>query len=165
MVTSMPAQSLSPAMRATRQTGACLSQAFFKLTFALGRSPEPREVSDAMGLSIDEYRAALRSVAPDHRDCPELFGVSAVDCQRALESLPPAAQSVLPLRHVEDCSFMEIGQVLGMSEEEAAETFTEAKHLLGAAVAARRSSRPPMMELAEEPTGYDDDDPEPPLAA
>ncbi|MFM2416348.1 MAG: hypothetical protein RL385_1071 [Pseudomonadota bacterium] len=115
-----------------------------KLESQLGRAPEEQEIADALEIDLDTYHkmvehlsrapalANLGSVEPD-----EVQGESdaSADAERselrgqlrdAITRLPPRTQTVLALYYQEECTLLEIGQILGVTESRICQILGEA---------------------------------------
>lgn len=113
---------------AARRVGAALRV----LEMRLGRPPEDEEVAAELGVSIEEYRNDLEElprlsfvslgdneVGADAGPGPEsqLSRIEAIARVRAaLDRLPARDAQLLSLYYVEEFSYAEIGEVLGVSE-------------------------------------------------
>jgi len=114
-----------------RQVGATIST----LQQKLGRDPEDEEVAAALDVSVEEYRADLehlthveivdlspnveRTLRGDASDAPDGIverRLLAARLRACLEELPKRDAQVMSLYYVEELSYAEIGQVLGVSE-------------------------------------------------
>ncbi len=101
----------------------------------LGRSPEDEEIADKLGVSVDKFRdelAELTHVAVVDIEAREYGGriedatpSPAAQAERAqivarlreaLDQIPERDALVLSLYYVEDFNYVEIGEVLGVSE-------------------------------------------------
>ena len=101
----------------------------------LGRSPEDEEVAVAMGVTVEKFRDELAELT--HVSVVELDGMEnggrvedakpspATTAERsqivarlreALDAIPERDALVLSLYYVEDFNYVEIGEVLGVSE-------------------------------------------------
>jgi RNA polymerase sigma factor for flagellar operon FliA len=118
--------------RRVRQAARKVGKTLRALEHKLGRPPEDEEAAEALGVSVDEYRDDLEKlthmmvvdVDPDtlfgpDRDDAEKQAVRSQLVERllaALPLLPERDQLVLSLYHVEELSYADIGQVLGVGE-------------------------------------------------
>lgn len=111
-----------------------VTRAIRKLETELGRSPDDREIAAAVGVDLETYHkmvehlsrapalANLGSIEPD--DVSGDSDASADAEQRelrthlakAIKHLPPRTQTVLALYYHEECTLLEIGQILGVTE-------------------------------------------------
>jgi RNA polymerase sigma factor for flagellar operon FliA len=115
-----------------------------KLESQLGRAPEEQEIADALEIDLDTYHkmvehlsrapalANLGSVEPDEvqgesdssaeAERSELRG----QLRNAITRLPPRTQTVLALYYQEECTLLEIGQILGVTESRICQILGEA---------------------------------------
>lgn len=159
---------LDPMSRKMRGASRRITQAVSELTAKLGRAPGEDEVADELGIPLEEYQDLLGQIGeagfarleltdiaePDtHEASPEAQAakqeiVGAV--AGAIDELPERLQMVLALYYQEDCSFREIGEVLGVTESRVCQLHTEAVHMIRAVLdgkpmrkrARRRNSAP-----------------------
>jgi RNA polymerase sigma factor FliA len=105
-----------------------------KLEATLGRAPEEEEVAKGLGVDIDTYHkmvehlsrapalANLGSVEPDDVSADADASLEAerrelrVQLVEAIKHLPQRTQTVLALYYQEECTLLEIGQILGVTE-------------------------------------------------
>jgi RNA polymerase sigma factor FliA len=141
---------LDPLSRKLRGASRRITQATAELTNRLGRVPEAEEIAGEMGLPLEELHLLLGEIAesgfarleiselaeftPDH-DSPETMVVQRELTElvtAAIDALPERLRIVLGLHYQEDCTFREIGEVLGVSESRACQLHSEAVHRIRA---------------------------------
>lgn len=116
-----------------------LSQATRQVEQRLGRSAEPAEIAEEMGISIDNYYEMAEQAARSQvlafddiaNDEGDISGISAADqtpeehlltedfegeLAREIDSLPERERMVMALYYQEELNLKEIGAVLGVSE-------------------------------------------------
>jgi RNA polymerase sigma factor FliA len=146
---------LDPTARQVRNTSRRVARAIGKLTQTLRRPPEETEIAAAMGLTLNEYHDTLSSIAKAGMARLEMVDIDQIDAPEegrlppdegadqhmlqatvaeAIEVLPQRLQHVLMLYYQEDCTLLEIGAVLGVSESRVSQLHTEAMHRLRAAL-------------------------------
>jgi len=104
------------------------------LEASLGRAPEEQEVAVGLGVDLDTYHkmvehlsrapalANLGSVEPDDVSADSDASAEAerrelrVQLAEAIKRLPSRTQTVLALYYQEECTLLEIGQILGVTE-------------------------------------------------
>jgi RNA polymerase sigma factor for flagellar operon FliA len=157
-------RSLDPLSRKLRGASRRITDAARVLTGRLGRLPQEDELAGELGLTLEDYQDLLGSIADagllrleltqvEHLNGSEpspeaaaarneaVSGVSA-----AVDELPERLRLVLGLYYQDDCSFREIGEVLGVTESRACQLHSEAVHLIramleGAPTRARKTLR------------------------
>jgi RNA polymerase sigma-70 factor (ECF subfamily) len=95
------------------------------------RNPKAWLLTVAHRAAVDVTRRRRRRQAESLEDCPFLAanavdGVQRVDAARAsqlLAGLPPAQRDAVYLRHFADCSFAEIGEIVGVPKFTAASRY------------------------------------------
>jgi len=125
----------------------------------LGRAPEEEEIAGELGLSLENYRQLLMQIAEaglarleltensgwlPEQQSPETLATEheLVDhVATAIDELPERLRTVLGLYYQEDCSFREIGEILGVTESRACQLHTEAVHRIRAKMKDNRSSQ------------------------
>jgi RNA polymerase sigma factor FliA len=148
-------RSLDPTARQIRNASRRVARAIARITRTTGRPPEEGEIADALGVTVDQYRDTLSSIARAGMARLEMVDIDQFDAQEenavapddaagrrmlsasvadAIKLLPPRLQQVLSLYYREDCTLREIGVVLGVSESRVSQLHTEAMHRLRAAI-------------------------------
>ncbi len=144
-------RSLDPLSRRLRGASRRISGAASDLSQRLGREPSEEEIAGELGLEISVYRQLLTEIAaaglarlelgdqvhgvPDQTESPESEATQhelidlVVD---AIERLPEKLRTVVGLYYQDDCSFREIGEILGVTESRACQLHTEAVHRIRA---------------------------------
>lgn len=160
-------RALDPMSRKLRGASRKVTNTISALVGKLGRAPEQEEIAAEMGLSLDEYHDLLSQIGEAGYARLELSEVAepvttesspeAITSRRelvdrvteAVEGLPERLQLVMGLYYQEECSFRQIGEVLGVTESRVCQLHSEAIHLLRASVDGvplpkkrRRSRRP-----------------------
>lgn len=142
-----------PAARQARNASRRVSRACARLRSTLGREPSEAEIAASLGLNVASYHETLSSLAqagmarvdladPEQiertesgKDDPEGDAgrrqLSAV-LAGAIGKLPERLQQLLALYYQEECTFKEIGLVLGVTESRACQLHSEAVHRLRA---------------------------------
>jgi RNA polymerase sigma factor for flagellar operon FliA len=120
--------------RRVRATARKVGETIRRLEQALGRPPEDEEIARALGVPVEEYRDEMELLT--HVTCVDLDSLGevgpandnagpAADAERrqlvnhlraALDSLPERDATLLSLYYVEELSYSEVGEVLGVSE-------------------------------------------------
>jgi len=137
------------ARSAARQVGKTIRN----LEHALGRQPEDHEIANAMGIPLEEYRQELEmlthvavvdiephttTLAGDEAGSPQKLTEQkelASLLKKGLERIPERDALILNLYYVEDLSYAEIGEVLGVSESRVCQLHARAIVRLRAEVA------------------------------
>jgi RNA polymerase sigma factor for flagellar operon FliA len=112
----------------------------------LGRAPDEDEIAGELGLALESYHQLLMQIAEAglarleltedsgwlaEQSSPEALATEHELTDRvaaAIDELPERLRTVLGLYYQEDCSFREIGAVLGVTESRACQLHTEAVH-------------------------------------
>ncbi len=144
---------LDPMSRKLRGASRRLTSAVSELIARLGRTPLEEEIAAQLGLPLAEYHALLNDLADsglahvDLSECREPIAAEpspevnvlrhelVTSVASAIERLPERLQLVLGLYYQEECSFREIGEVLGVTESRVCQLHSEAVHMLRALVA------------------------------
>jgi RNA polymerase sigma factor FliA len=157
---------LDPMSRKLRGASRRITQVVTELVGKLGRSPEQEEVAGALGLELAEYQRLLGEINDAGFARLELSEIGEpstleqspesitqrrelVDCiASAIDQLPERLNLIVGLYYQEECSFREIGEVLGVTESRVCQLHAEAMHLLRAHIEGkpglkRRSSSGP----------------------
>jgi RNA polymerase sigma factor for flagellar operon FliA len=147
-------RSLDPATREVRRASRQLTQTLRALTAQLGRPPEEEEISTALGIDCDAYRALLLRIANSGMARLELIDLDEIESETlptmieddvskkelaaavadAIDALPSKIRQVLTLYYQEECTLREIGAVLGVSESRVSQLHSEAMHRLRAMI-------------------------------
>lgn len=148
-------RSLDPLSRKLRGASRRITDAIADLTARLGRAPEEEEVSAEVGVDVETYRQLLADiseagfarlevtaltepVAPDASPEQLVTQRELVDtAARAIEDLPERLKLVLSLHYQEDCTFREIGEILGVTESRVCQLHSETVHRLRATIEGR----------------------------
>jgi RNA polymerase sigma factor FliA len=156
-------RSLDPLSRKLRGASRRITDAARTLTARLGRLPQEEELAGELGLSLEDYQDLLGSIADAGLLRLELTQVEHLNGSEpspeanaarneavsvvasAVEDLPERLKLVLGLYYQEDCSFREIGEVLGVTESRACQLHSEAVHLIRAILEGgpARGKKPP----------------------
>ena len=153
-------RSLDPLTRKLRGASRHIEETMRTLTARLGRTPEEAEVAAGLGLEVESYRALLGQIAESdvvHLEMSELSSSRSQDAapdmlasQRELvdriaegvDRLPEKQRVVLGLYYQEECTFREIGEILGVSESRVCQIHSEAIHRVRAMLADGRKDKP-----------------------
>lgn len=148
---------LDPLSRKLRGASRRISDATVELASRFGRAPEEDEIAGELGLSLDDYQQLLMQIAEAglarleltedsgglaEQSSPEALATEhelADQVAAAIDELPERLRTVLGLYYQEDCSFREIGAVLGVTESRACQLHTEAVHRIRGRIKERRS--------------------------
>jgi RNA polymerase sigma factor for flagellar operon FliA len=143
-------RSLDPLSRKLRGASRRITEVTAELTRRLGRSPEEEEISGELGIALEEYHQLLTKIADaglarlelteSIQDQGAFNSPEQMTSQReivervadAIDALPERLRTVLGLHYQEDCSFREIGEILGVTESRACQLHTEAVHRIRA---------------------------------
>ncbi len=147
-------RSLDPATRNVRSQSRKITRAITALTSAHGRPPEESEIAVALDMTAEGYRSLLSNIAAQGMARLEMLDMDRVDVEDRAEGADDALarhsltsavtasigllserlQHVLALYYQEECTFREIGSLLGVTESRACQLHTEAVHRLRAAI-------------------------------
>ena len=151
-------RSLDPLSRKLRGASRRISDTTAELSSRLGRAPEEEEIAADLGLSLETYHQLLMQIAEaglarleltensgwaPEQSSPESLATERELVDRvavAIDELPERLRTVLGLYYQEDCSFREIGEVLGVTESRACQLHTEAVHRIRAKMKDNRGS-------------------------
>jgi len=157
-------RSLDPLSRKLRGASRRITEATAELTRRLGRAPDEEEIAGELGLPLEDYHQLLSKIADAGlarlelteavEDRTDLGSPEQLASQReivdqvavAIDTLPDRLRTVLGLHYQEDCSFREIGEILGVTESRACQLHTEAVHRIRAALTSSRG-RVPSVEV------------------
>lgn len=150
---------LDPMSRKLRGASRRITQVAAELVGRLGRAPEQEEVAKELGMPLADYHKLLTEISEAGYARLELndFGEpSAGDASpealatrrqlvgtvaKAIDGLPERLNLIVGLYYQEECSFREIGEVLGVTESRVCQLHSEAMHLIRAMVEGRPISR------------------------
>ncbi len=139
-------RSLDPLSRKLRGASRRISEVTAELSSRLGRAPDEDEIAGELGLALENYHQLLMQIAEaglarlelteesgwlPEQVSPEALATEhelADQVANAIDELPERLRVVLGLYYQEDCSFREIGAVLGVTESRACQLHTEAVH-------------------------------------
>jgi len=131
------------------------------LTALLGRAPDEDEIAGELGLPLDSYHQMLMQIAEAglarleltedsgwlaEQASPETLATEhelTDQVAAAIDELPERLRTVLGLYYQEECSFREIGAVLGVTESRACQLHTEAVHRIRGRIKGRSAHNPP----------------------
>ena len=144
-------RSLDPMTRKMRGASRQITLAIKTLTARSGRAPTEEEIASELGVELPAYHALLHEVAqadPTRIELTDLYGPKSsneaapdIMAQRreladhiaaAVELMPERLQLVLALYYQEDCSFREVGEVLGVTEARICQLHAEEIHRIRA---------------------------------
>lgn len=162
---------LDPMSRKLRGASRRITQVVSELVGRLGRTPEQDEVAGELGLELAEYQKLLGEIndagfarleisevgepsAGEHSPESITQRRQLVDCvSAAIEQLPERLNLIVGLYYQEECSFREIGEVLGVTESRVCQLHAEAMHIIRATVegkpGAKRGSSQRPVKVAE----------------
>jgi RNA polymerase sigma factor for flagellar operon FliA len=144
-------RSLDPMTRKMRGASRQITAAIKTLTARVGRAPNEDEIAKELGVDLEAYHVLLHDVSqsdPTRIELSDLYGPrssneSAPDIMAsrreiadqiasAVEQMPERLQLILSLYYQEDCSFREVGEVLGVTEARICQLHAEAIHRIRA---------------------------------
>jgi RNA polymerase sigma factor for flagellar operon FliA len=143
---------LDPMSRKLRGASRKITEIVSGLVGRLGRTPEQDEVAAELGIKLDEYQQLLGEISEAGLARLELSDVSEPGSQEAspeqqaarreivdavagaIDELPERLKLVVGLYYQEECSFREIGEVLGVTESRVCQLHSEAMHLIRATI-------------------------------
>jgi RNA polymerase sigma factor FliA len=141
---------LDPMSRKLRGASRKITEVVSGLVGRLGRTPEQDEVAAELGIGLVEYQELLGEISEAGLARLELSDVSEpgspeaspeaqaarheiVDAvATAIDDLPERLKLIVGLYYQEECSFREIGEVLGVTESRVCQLHSEAMHLIRA---------------------------------
>ncbi len=161
---------LDPMSRKLRGASRKITSTVQELMTRLGRNPTEEEVAAELGIELSEYQSLLSEIGESgfaHVELTEFREPTTNDnspeanasrqelvqsVSGAIEKLPDRLQLVLGLYYQEECSFREIGEVLGVTESRVCQLHSEAVHMIRAVLSGkplrkvrrRRSKRAPV---------------------
>jgi RNA polymerase sigma factor for flagellar operon FliA len=142
-------RSLDPLSRKLRGASRKITEVIANLSGTLSRVPTSEEVAAELGMKLEEYFGVLADISdvglarldlggrePESYDpSPEALasrGELVAAVTESIEELPERLQLVLGLHYQEECSFREVGEVLGVTESRACQLHAEAVHRIRA---------------------------------
>lgn len=146
---------LDPMSRKLRGASRKITQVVNELIGRLGRAPEQEEVAAEMGMELLDYQKLLGEISEagfarleiseigepqGNQASPEALATRSElvgSVAEAIERLPERLNTIVGLYYQEECSFREIGEVLGVTESRVCQLHAEAMHLIRAAVEGR----------------------------
>ena len=113
--------------RRVQENLAAVRQSRELLTQELGRAPKPREVADAVGISVEDVLEALEAgnflghiggVEPDEAPAPQTEGVALdrLRLREAMALLDRRERRIVAMRYGRDMTQSEIGAEIGISQ-------------------------------------------------
>jgi RNA polymerase sigma factor for flagellar operon FliA len=141
---------LDPMSRKLRGASRRITETVSGLVARLGRTPEQDEVAAELGMGLEEYQELLGEISEAGLARLELSEVTEPGSNEAspeaqaarreivdavagaIDELPERLKLVVGLYYQEDCSFREIGEVLGVTESRVCQLHSEAMHLIRA---------------------------------
>jgi RNA polymerase sigma factor FliA len=151
---------LDPMSRKLRGASRRITEVVSGLVGRLGRNPEQDEVAAELGIKLEAYQELLGEISEAGLARLELSDVSEpgsseaspeaqaarreiVDAvSSAIEDLPERLKLIVGLYYQEECSFREIGEVLGVTESRVCQLHSEAMHIIRATLDGKPSRRP-----------------------
>jgi RNA polymerase sigma factor for flagellar operon FliA len=147
-------RSLDPLSRKLRGASRQITEVIADLSARLGRPPSSEEVAGELGMKLEDYFEVLAEISdvglarleltgrePEaHELSPEAQASRTELIQavaQSVETLPERLQLVLALHYQEECSFREVGEVLGVTESRACQLHAEAVHRIRARLEAK----------------------------
>jgi RNA polymerase sigma factor for flagellar operon FliA len=143
-------RSLDPLSRKLRGASRRITEVAAELERRLGRAPGEDEISAELSMPLEQYHELLTKIADAGlarleltesiqdqgvMNSPELMTSQRELVEQvtiAIDTLPERLQEVLGLHYQEDCSFREIGAILGVTESRACQLHAEAVHRIRA---------------------------------
>jgi RNA polymerase sigma factor for flagellar operon FliA len=141
---------LDPMSRKLRGASRRITQTVTDLVGRLGRTPEQEEIAAELGMELDDYQRLLGEISEAGFARLELSEVGeprsaeaspeaiaskqevVARVSEAIEQLPERLNLIVGLYYQEECSFREIGEVLGVTESRVCQLHAEAMHLIRA---------------------------------
>jgi len=151
---------LDPMSRKLRGASRKITEVVSGLVGRLGRTPEQEEVAAELGIDLEEYQGLLGEISEAGLARLELSDISEpgsteaspeaqaarreiVDAVAgAIDELPERLKLVVGLYYQEECSFREIGEVLGVTESRVCQLHSEAMHLIRATFDGKPQRKP-----------------------
>jgi RNA polymerase sigma factor for flagellar operon FliA len=150
---------LDPMSRKLRGASRKITQTVSDLVGRLGRAPEQEEVAAELGIPLPEYQRLLSEISEAGFARLELTDIADSSVEErspeavaaknelaqviadAIEQLPERLNLVVGLYYQEECSFREIGEVLGVTESRVCQLHSEAIHLIRSSIERRGARR------------------------
>ncbi len=150
---------LDPMSRKLRGASRKITQIVATLVGRLGRTPEQEEVAAELGLPLADYHKLLGEISEAGFARLEISEVGEPSTQEAspeqiasrrelvgtvasaIDGLPERLNLIVGLYYQEECSFRQIGEVLGVTESRVCQLHSEAMHLIRAMVEGRPISK------------------------
>jgi RNA polymerase sigma factor for flagellar operon FliA len=155
-------RTLDPLSRSMRRTSRQIARTVEAMTSGLGRPPTEDEMAARLGISADAYRVTLSEIArsdPARIDLTDSsYPPSALEqapdqvasrrqladrISRVIDRLPQRLQLILRLYYIQDRSFREVGELLGVTEARVCQLHAEAIRLVRAELGVAEQVRPP----------------------
>lgn len=149
---------LDPMSRKLRGASRRITQVVNLLVGKLGRTPEQEEIAAELGIGLPEYQHLLSEISEAgfarlelsdltepsaHEASPESLASrhEMVGCVAdAIDALPERLNLIVGLYYQEECSFREIGEVLGVTESRVCQLHAEAMHVIRGMIEGRPGS-------------------------
>jgi RNA polymerase sigma factor FliA len=152
-------RSLDPLSRKLRGASRKITEVIAQLSSTLGHTPTSEEVAGELGMKLEDYYEILAEISdvglarlelggkePESYDPSPEAQVSRTEMieaiSQSIETLPERLQLVLGLHYQEECSFREVGEVLGVTESRACQLHAEAVHRIRARLEFRPQLKP-----------------------
>ncbi|HKQ69376.1 MAG TPA: FliA/WhiG family RNA polymerase sigma factor, partial [Polyangiaceae bacterium] len=137
-------RSLDPMTRKMRGAARQITGAIKMLTSRLKRAPTEEEIAGELGLDLDAYHTLLHEVSqadPTRIELTDVYGTRSNEAApdvmawrreladqiaEAVEGMSDRLQLVLSLYYQEECTFREVGEVLGVTEARVCQLHAEA---------------------------------------
>ncbi|HEU4583444.1 MAG TPA: FliA/WhiG family RNA polymerase sigma factor [Polyangiaceae bacterium] len=150
---------LDPMSRKLRGASRRITQVASELVGRLGRAPEQEEIAAELGMPLPDYHKLLTEISEAgyaRLELNDLGEPSSLESSpesiatrrqlvgtvaKAIDGLPERLNLIVGLYYQEECSFREIGEVLGVTESRVCQLHSEAMHLIRAMVEGRPISR------------------------
>lgn len=150
---------LDPMSRKLRGASRRITQIVGTLVGRLGRTPEQEEIAVELGVDLQDYHKLLGEISEaglarldvsevgepsTHEASPESIASrhELVDTiASAIDNLPERLNLIVGLYYQEECSFRQIGEILGVTESRVCQLHSEAMHLIRALVEGRPISK------------------------
>lgn len=153
-------RTLDPLSRSMRRTSRQISRTVEAMTSRLGRPPTEDEMAAGLGVSADAYRGTLSEIArsdPARIDLTDSsYPPSAMDqapdlvasrrqladrIVQVIDRLPQRLQLILRLYYIQDRSFREVGELLGVTEARVCQLHAEAIKMVRAELGVAHQAR------------------------
>jgi RNA polymerase sigma factor for flagellar operon FliA len=148
-------RSLDPLTRKMRGASRRITLAIKDLTARFRRAPHEDEIAEALGVDLEDYRALLNQVAQRDQVRIELHESTGAHASEtapdviasrmqvadqisiAVRLMSERTQLLMALYYLEDCSFREVAEVLGVTEARVCQLHSEAIHRIRAHLESR----------------------------